>query len=461
MSRRGRRHHDRLALWLPLVVVVAIVAAGATAFYLHRENEPTTPALVPPPPGLVLPEVQQPAPVAAAASGAVDARAVRRAVAAPLADPDLGPHVLTSVTTLDGTPVLTEGSGTVVPASTLKLLTAAAALDVLGPDHTFETTVVAADPRRVVLVGGGDPLLSAADLRRLAVSTATAMQADGIRAVRVGYDTSLFSGPSVCACWPAGYVADGVVAPIEPLWVDEGRDESGFGRVDDPAAVAAQLFADRLEQAGLEVRDIPTETTAPTPATQLAAHESLPLAALVEHTLETSDNEAAEVLARQVGIATSGTGSFAAGADGVLETVEALGVPTPGAVVLDGSGLSREDRLDPRTLTGVLAAAGAADRPDLRAVLTGLPVAGFTGSLEERFETSYAGRGFVQAKTGTLTGVSGLAGIVTDRTGAPLLFAVVADRVAVADTLDARAALDEVTSALADCRCGPAGSVAP
>lgn len=464
MSGRGRRHHDRLAFWLPVVVVLALLVGGGVVYFLDRGDDPAAPAApaaVPPPSGVVLPEVVPPAPVAVAASGAVAPRAVRRAVAAPLDDPALGPHVLMSVTTLDGAPVLTEGNGTVLPASTLKLLTAVAALDVLGPDRTFETTVVADGPRRVVLVGGGDPLLSASGLRRLATQTAAAMLADGTRAVRVGYDTSLFAGPSVCACWPATYVTDGVVSPIEPLWVDEGRDDSGFGRVDDPAATAALEFADLLERAGLEVRDVPTSTTASAAATEVASLESEPLVALVEHTLETSDNEAAEVLARQVGIATSGTGSFASGARAVLGAVEALGVPTTGAVVRDGSGLSREDRLSPRTLTVLLATAASVAHPDLRAVVTGLPVAGFTGSLEDRYETSDAGRGFVQAKTGTLTGVSGLAGILTDRTGAPLLFAVVADRVAVADTLDARAALDEVTSALAGCRCGAAGTVAP
>jgi D-alanyl-D-alanine carboxypeptidase/D-alanyl-D-alanine-endopeptidase (penicillin-binding protein 4) len=88
-------------------------------------------------------------------------------------------------------------------------------------------------------------------------------------------------------------------------------------------------------------------------------------------------------------------------------------------------------------------------------VLTGLPVAGFNGSLSERFtETSdKEGRGSVRAKTGTLTGVSGLAGTVTDRTGTPMVFAVLADDIALLDTLDARAALDDIASALAACRC--------
>ena len=181
---------------------------------------------------------------------------------------------------------------------------------------------------------------------------------------------------------------------------------------------------------------------------------------IVEHTLEISDNEAAEVLAHQVGLAVSGTASFAAGARAVLDTLAALGVPVDDAEVYDGSGLSRDNALDPDTITGVLEVAAAAEHPALRSVVTGLPVAGFTGSLSERFVDD-TGRGFVRAKTGTLSGVSGLAGTVTDRTGVPMVFAVLADRIALVDTLDARAALDDLTSALAACRCGAAGTVAP
>ena len=124
-------------------------------------------------------------------------------------------------------------------------------------------------------------------------------------------------------------------------------------------------------------------------------------------------------------------------------------------------GLSREDRIDPETLTAVLESAGGDAHPELRAVLTGLPVAGFTGSLAYRFDTAPEGRGFVRAKTGTLSGVSGLAGTVTSRDGVPMVFAFLADRIDLVDTLGARAALDDATSALAGCRCGVAGTVAP
>jgi serine-type D-Ala-D-Ala carboxypeptidase/endopeptidase (penicillin-binding protein 4) len=168
--------------------------------------------------------------------------------------------------------------------------------------------------------------------------------------------------------------------------------------------------------------------------------------------LSVSDNEGAEVLARHVGLAVSGSGSSAAGTEAVLSTLRDLGVRTGNAQVYDGSGLSRKNRIDPDTLVDVLRVAASEAHPDLRAVITGLPVAGFTGSLAFRFDHApVAGR--VRAKTGTLTGVSSLAGVATDLDGVPMVFALVADRVKLLDTLDAREALDDLAAALGACHC--------
>lgn len=458
-----------------MVLVLAILGAGLAAYELDAgPDTPSTPAAVAPPPGLDLPDVAAPAPVAAPADGVaneaagqdapgrVEAQAVRRALAPALRDPDLGPHVVASVGTLDGMSLWGRGR-TVTPASTLKLLTTAAALEVLGPEHRFRTTVVADGRRGIVLVGGGDPLLARtpqqdwphpADVVTLARATARALRAEGRTAVRVGYDATLFTGPAVDPHWPATYIPEGVVSPISALWVDEGRDPDGYDRVEDPAAAAASTFAAALRGAGIRVRGELRPRTAAPGADELAAVASPPLALIVEHTLLVSDNEAAEVLARQVGIAVAGEGSFTAGARAVLTTLSGLGVPTEGAQTYDGSGLSREDRLDPDTLTAVLQLAASDAQPDLRPVLTGLPVAGFSGSLSYRYEDAPRGRGRVRAKTGTLSGISGLAGVAIDRDGTPLVFALVADRIDLPDTLDARDALAAASAALAGCRCG-------
>src|SRR5262249_45240090 len=201
--------------------------------------------------------------------------------------------------------------------------------------------------------------------------------------------------------WPKGSGADDVVTPITALWADEGLDPDGFGRVADPPATAAAVFASYLAKNGITVTGAPREQEAPARAREIARVTSLPVADIVERTLQYSDNEGAEVLGHQVGLAVAGEGSYAGGVRGVQTTLRRLGIDLRGARLYDGSGLSRHDRLDPRTLLDVLRLASASDHPELRSVVSGLPVAAFDGSLTDRFE-GRAGRGWVRAKTGTL-----------------------------------------------------------
>jgi D-alanyl-D-alanine carboxypeptidase/D-alanyl-D-alanine-endopeptidase (penicillin-binding protein 4) len=139
---------------------------------------------------------------------------------------------------------------------------------------------------------------------------------------------------------------------------------------------------------------------------------------------------------------------------GVRQTLTELGVRTQGDQWYDGSGLSRQNRLAPRILTDVLRVAASADHPELRAVLSGLPVAGFTGSLEYRFtDAAPPARGHVRAKTGTLRNTAALAGLVTDRVGTTAVFVLMADRVPYLKSLLAESDLDDAAAALAGCRC--------
>ena len=179
---------------------------------------------------------------------------------------------------------------------------------------------------------------------------------------------------------------------------------------------------------------------------------SAPLAAIVEHTIELSDNEAAEVLLRQAAIGAGRPGSFAGGVTTVRATMRTSGVGLTGSRIYDGSGLSRDDRLPIWSLVQVLQAAARADEPDLRPVLATLPVAGFNGSLAYRFVfDAKAGFGVVRAKTGTLTGVHGLAGIAMTSTGEPIVFATIANGVPDRRVLDVRAQLDRIAAGLATC----------
>lgn len=470
-----------MAHWVPTLLVLALLGGAVGAYRFdwgprhlgwYGDDVTQDPAAVAPPAGLELPARPVPAEVAAPArpTSLVRARAVEGALAKGLTDKTLGKHVVAAVGDLGGDgPVWTHDDDQFLPASTTKVLTAAAALAALGPDTRFTTRVVAgATPREVVLVGGGDPYLASkpltpeeelttyperADVVTLARDTARALT--GRKRVRVVFDDSLFTGPTNNPQWRADYVPDDIVSPITALWVDRGASPTGFDRSDDPSFSAAATFASALEQAGVKVVGDPTRGIAAPGAATLASVESAPVAQIVERVLDVSDNETAEVLAHQVGLAVSGDGSFAGGAAGVISTLRSLGIETGTDVVYDGSGLSRHNRLSPATMVQVLQEAARADRPDLRPLLTGLPVAGFTGSLADRFaSTGVAALGAVRAKTGTLSGVSSLAGLVTGADGTQMVFVLAVDKTGASRESDVEAALDGLAADLASCRCG-------
>ena len=476
-ARAPRSRWRRTLGFVPDLLVVATVALAFLAWHfdlgtrwgLAAPDPATEPALVLPPEGLALPVQHAAAEVAKPLeSSQASPSAVARTVRKLLADRRLGTHVDVLVTDLEtGEPLYRQGSGTVTPASTMKLLTSTAALEAIGPDHRFETTVRRVPgTNRIVLVGGGDPFLQSrpttqyfyphrADIQSLARRTARALRADGTRKVRLAYDDSFFAGPRTPKYWPASYLRDGVVPPITALWVDEGRSPTGFGYVDDPARAAGVAFRAALAKQGIRVVGELAHQKAPGGARDLALVQSPTLGQIVARLVLVSDNNAAEVVAHHVGKAVRSDASFAGGALAVRSVLHKLGVPLEDAVIRDGSGLSRANRLQPRTLTEVLRLDASADHPALREVATGMPVAGFSGSLEFRFDTgATAGRGRVQAKTGTLTGVHGLAGIATDLDGNVMGFVAIADRVPNAQQLYARLTIDKVAAALGACRCG-------
>ncbi len=346
----------------------------------------------------------------------------------------------------------------------MKLLTCLAALESVGPEHRF-TTSTALRGRVLTLVGGGDPLLARdalgsgypdqADLGTLARRTARGLKAEGTTRVRLAYDDTLFTGPAASPDWEPSYLPDDVVSPISALWVDEGREATGLvPRSADPPGDAATVFADALRGRGITVSGPVRARAAGARALAVAEVESAPLVEVVQHVLEASDNEGAEVLARHVALAEGEPASFDGASRAVRRVVRGLGIPLDRAVVQDGSGLSRGDRLPTRTLLAVLAAGLDPDRPELGGLTEGLPVAGFSGSLSYRFtDGSDAGLGWVRAKTGTLRGVHALAGVVTGRDGTVMTFVAVADRVREPNTLFVRDQLDRISSALAGCRC--------
>jgi D-alanyl-D-alanine carboxypeptidase/D-alanyl-D-alanine-endopeptidase (penicillin-binding protein 4) len=236
--------------------------------------------------------------------------------------------------------------------------------------------------------------------------------------------------------------------------VDGGLEPDGQARSDDPSLAAARAFATALGDAGLKVVDEPQRVVVPGGGEQLASVDSAPLSEVAERILDVSDNEGAEVVGHEVGLAVGGTGSFESGAAAVLSTLQGLGIDTSGDQLYDGSGLSRRNRVSTATVVALLQHAAGPEGDAMRNLVTGMPVAGFTGSLTYRFaEGPAVARGLVRAKTGTLTGVHALAGIAVGRDGAPMVFVLAADKVEPEDKYDAQEALDRAAGALAACRC--------
>ncbi|MFJ8854302.1 D-alanyl-D-alanine carboxypeptidase/D-alanyl-D-alanine-endopeptidase [Streptomyces sp. NPDC102437] len=376
------------------------------------------------------------------------AAALRAALGPLLKDSALGDRrAAVVIDTATGERLYDQGAGTpMTPASTVKIATAVAALGALGPDHRIATEVRAsADLRSIALVGGGDPTLDKAALRRLATDTARALKDQGVGKARLTYDTSRYSGP---ARHPIGPNEN--IAPVSALMTDEGRlDNSASGpapRSDDPAGDTARTFAKLLHDAGIDTAAEPKHGRPAAGSRKVAEHRSVPLSALVERALTNSDNDIAEALARQTALAAGEPADFAGGRRAVTAQLKKLGLPLKGADLADGSGLNRKDKVTAGLLAGLLARAADPDHPELRPVLTGLPVAGFSGTLSDRFTGKSAGTGLIRAKTGTLTGVNTLAGTVVDHQGRLLAFAFLSS--GTTSPSEAQSALDTLATAL-------------
>jgi len=449
-----------VALGVTLLRPPATVAPESRPPLADRVPGAVLPAAAP----VVLPTIGEQAPVPSADAldqvllPLIASEALGTGVSIDVLDPLTGDHLMSEAPSTART-----------PASTAKLLTAAAVLTALGPQTTLPTRVVAGTSAgQVVLVGGGDVMLSAgsgnpqvingrAGLRELARQTAAKLRARGRSSVQLILDDRLFSGPTASPGWAADDVRDGYVAPIQSLEIDAGRVAAGHfaRRSADPAMLTAQTFADQLEKRGIKVTGTIRRGAAPKAgkSAELGRVESASIAGLVEYALTESDNTVAEALGRLVAIAAGQPGSFSAVGPAVLAKLKALGVSVTAAVLGDASGLGKGSRVPPQVMTGLLALATGAEQPQLRAVLSGLPIAAVSGTLAGRFSDSkeQGATGMVRAKTGTLTGVSALAGTVVDSDGRLLVFAAMADRVK--STTKARAALDRIATALAACGC--------
>ncbi len=356
------------------------------------------------------------------------------------------------------------GADAIPMGSVMKVITAAVALDVLGPKARLETKVVdASTAGTVVLVGGGDPTLRAGsssvypgapsivDLAQKAVTAYQQKHPDSPTITKVIVDVSMFPADDAWnSNWPESERTIGYQPMIVPLMVDGDRANPGLPtspRSSDPAGNAADAFIAALQQAGNGNGDVSVEyAAAPSNARVLASVQSEPVATLIKQMIPTSDNTLAELLMR--------VSSVEAGYDGGADSIQQLVIGTLGNYDIDmsagafedGSGESNKDLIPPRVMIELLDVVFSSK--DLAVLRDALPVAGQSGTLASRFvgEAENA-RGHVRAKSGWIDKVYALAGQVEAK-GGDLNFVVVA-RGKVSST--AMAAIDNLVAGIYSC----------
>jgi len=322
-----------------------------------------------------------------------------------------------------------------VPGSAVKLVTAAVALEVLGPDTTFTTSVRATkNPDGTVgdlfIVGGGDPLIvrneyTASEKYPTFNQTSLESIADGIVAagVRVvtgrivGVDTYLDAERFV-AGWPPEYHGT-ESGPLGALVVDDGAVVGQPLKPDDPALAAAGELAVLLQARGVAVAGGSAHDVLPSGTEPVLDVPSSTVAGIVNEMLVNSDNNTAETLLKQIGVKGKGVGSTADGLAVVSETLKKWGIPD-GWTMHDGSGLSADNKFSCAVFDALL------DRFVDR-FPTLLAVAGKTGTLRESFLDSPL-EGVLVGKTGTLNGVKALAGYVPIDGDEPVRFVLLLNK---------------------------------
>jgi serine-type D-Ala-D-Ala carboxypeptidase/endopeptidase (penicillin-binding protein 4) len=314
------------------------------------------------------------------------------------------------------------------PASVQKLFTAMGALALFEPDDALTTAVRAAGPVAggvlrgdLVLVGGGDPTLTARGPHSLDALAAQVRRA-GVTHVAgsVVADESRYDAARAAPGWQ-DWQQPAYVGPMSALMVDDNRRRSDPAYLEQPATGNGELFRAALGAHGVTVTGPVAPGTAPPDAPVVASLRSRPVPALVTEMLQQSDNETAELLAREAGLEAGAPGTTPAGTAALTAALEPLCVPLAG-VADDGSGLSRADRRTAREWRRLLQA--ATTQPWGAMLRDGLPLAGRSGTLAGRFSGTPA-EANVRAKTGTIIGGRSLAGYLTTAGGRPAVFAIV------------------------------------
>lgn len=352
------------------------------------------------------------------------------------------------------------GTSGTAPANVEHLLTAAAAIKILGSGATLSTRVIeGSSPGTIVLVGGGDPTLSTSsdsvydgaprmdDLASAAMAAYNAKY-PGKPVTNIVLDATMWNASDNWdATWPTSDRANGYLSMITALMVDGDRDDPSSWnspRGDDPVQRAGEAFA---EAAGLTGVTFSRGTAVG--SNVLAEVTSQPLSILLEQMLTNEDNTLAEMLARVAAKKAGLDGGSASVGQIIPASLKDLGLDIAGLTVKDGSGESSANVVPPLLVARLLAKVRS-NESDLGVIAASLPIAAESGDLYDRFTGDNAvAAGLVSAKPGSIAGVRSLAGILTAADGTALTFAFYATGDAV--TRDSRDALEALAVAAYTC----------
>lgn len=378
----------------------------------------------------------------------------------------------------------------VTPASTQKVVVAAAALHTLGPDFRYHTRL-GESGNDIWLIGSGDPVLTSHDLRL----GAKALVARGVRTVQggVAVDASAMGGPERNPLWASDDLNYGFSAPtsaisldqdtvefhvkptvpgapatirLEPpnhvvtytgaittaprgfytnLAIDPGQHPNSFvvsGRIAAgteqifwrPVAgvpsYVAQVFEAMLEASGFRTAKNPRLGVAPSDVVVRWDHASPPLRTIVAKMLFESNNHIAEQLLRTLGKTEAGMGDDLHGLSAETTYLKALGIPLSGLHLVDASGLAEQNRVSAMTMAALLAR--LAVLPEGRSMYFALPRAGIDGTV--KYYDFGAARGRARVKSGHLSGANSLAGYITTHKHGRLAFAFIVNDAAVSSS---------------------------
>lgn len=439
-------------VWLFSALGVVFVLLGVGAVFAGTNLAPSTPvAAVAPSPS---PTVEPARPVPAQTAAATRLRTC--SIAALAADPRLGTFEGSVINASTGEVLFDRSAGTPAPtASVMKTLIAATALKVLGPDYQLSTKVYAGSAEgTVVLVGGGDPTLSAGggsvypDPPQLSDLAAQVHGNYDKPITDIILDATMWNNSDAWdPSWPVTERTHGYQPMIVPLMVDGDRANpraQDSPRSTDPVNAAGKAFAAALGVPDANITLGSAITTNPL----LGEVKSQPVKSLIAKMLPVSDNTLAEMLAR-VSSKVGGKDGSAASLTGVVTSALAsYGVVAPNLAIKDGSGESKNDGVPPIVVAQLMAKV-LAGADNLGVIYNALPVSGKTGTLSGRFTGPNAvARGAVNAKTGSIANVYTLGGIVHAADGTSLAFAFYALG-NVRST--AMAAIDTVTTGVFTC----------